>query len=949
MKPFLPPLIVVLLLVLYPSFLCAQQEIESIPPTFDSLIQVSRAYTAKTEFDSAFAVNVLAKEMALDCCGAQSAAYASYCFNEGRINDFMSRDEEAIVWYKRSLELRGEILGTTHIDYGKSLNNLATVYVELGQFAKAEPVFLESLKVRELTAGRESTDCARVLYNLSGLYLEMGDFERAELMALEAKGIRERLLGKQHELYARSLINLANISYGTQNYERSLSLSLEAKGVLEMQEALPFYTYVQVLDDLGAMYGQIGNYEESEVYYQQAADLRLQVFGENSSSYSLALNHLASVYRQTERYKKAEEALEKSLVVLEEIGQAEDNDYAYSLQDLADIYVIEKRFDLARELQNRALTIIGSHFPKYHPRYLRSLRSMAQIEERLGNDELAANLLRELASVEEKTLANAVRHLSEEELANFTKGFESNFYQYFSLAEHFPGITDVCYNKILLYKGFLQTKALELQQMAQYESATNEDFQQLRAVHDRLAALYVRSGQPEEEIVALEAQAYELEKSLVRQNAALRDVLQDINWQMVQGQLTEDAAAIEFVDYSGVSPDDSLINEYAALLLLPGTEIPIFIPLCQEDTLKKVLANSGQATAPFINALYGTKGAQLYQLLWAPIARELQQHSGINTIHYAAAGLLHRVNLAAIPTPDEGKVLAQRYELIMLGSTRQLAEQSLKISKDASRTAVLFGGINYGSIDALTIVDDTNSQFKSNINDDYPPQRGYDPDNGYWQQLSWTEVEVVSAEDLLNSKEYATELRIGDAASEASFKALNDTTFSPTILHIATHGFFFPKLDEEPEGEEQLAFRTSKRAMIRSGLVMADGNYAWTNGRPRQEGDEDGILTAFEVSRMDLQNTELVILSACETGLGDIKGREGVYGLQRAFKIAGARYLIMTLWQVPDFETQAFMTTFYLAWIDEGKTIPEAFRAAQMYMRARYKDAHKWAGFVLIE
>lgn len=146
-----------------------------------------------------------------------------------------------------------------------------------------------------------------------------------------------------------------------------------------------------------------------------------------------------------------------------------------------------------------------------------------------------------------------------------------------------------------------------------------------------------------------------------------------------------------------------------------------------------------------------------------------------------------------------------------------------------------------------------------------------------------------------------------------------------------------------------MAFRASERSMIRSGLVLADANYAWTYGQPRKQGADDGILTAYEVSKMDLRQTELVLLSACETGLGDIKGTEGVYGLQRAFKIAGARYLIMTLWQVPDFQAQAFMTTFYLAWLEENKTIPEAFWAAQAYMRARYGDAFQWAGFMLVE
>ncbi|MBP6810017.1 MAG: CHAT domain-containing protein, partial [Saprospiraceae bacterium] len=157
-------------------------------------------------------------------------------------------------------------------------------------------------------------------------------------------------------------------------------------------------------------------------------------------------------------------------------------------------------------------------------------------------------------------------------------------------------------------------------------------------------------------------------------------------------------------------------------------------------------------------------------------------------------------------------------------------------------------------------------------------------------------------------------------------------------------GFFFPDSDHP---------------MIRSGLLLAGANHAWKTGKPLKPGMEDGILTAYEISQMNLSNTELVVLSACETGLGDIQGNEGVYGLQRAFKIAGAKYLIMSLWQVPDKQTSLLMTTFYKKWLpsdaeakavkEQKMTIPEAFRAAQKELRDAGLDPYQWAGFVLVE
>ena len=136
--------------------------------------------------------------------------------------------------------------------------------------------------------------------------------------------------------------------------------------------------------------------------------------------------------------------------------------------------------------------------------------------------------------------------------------------------------------------------------------------------------------------------------------------------------------------------------------------------------------------------------------------------------------------------------------------------------------------------------------------------------------------------------------------------------------------------------------------MIRSGLILAGANPSWQGVEP-PAGKEDGILTAYEISQMNLSSTELVVLSACETGLGDVEGNEGVYGLQRAFKIAGAKYLMMSLWQVPDEETSEFMTTFYREWLG-GKTIRQAFRQTQQAMRENYpREPFLWAGFVLVE
>jgi len=211
---------------------------------------------------------------------------------------------------------------------------------------------------------------------------------------------------------------------------------------------------------------------------------------------------------------------------------------------------------------------------------------------------------------------------------------------------------------------------------------------------------------------------------------------------------------------------------------------------------------------------------------------------------------------------------------------------------------------------------------------------------------------MISAK--LKKKSITTTTYSGTDALEESFLSLSGKN-SPSVIHLATHGFYFPDTFIEKNrnnimfsSKGEVRLRYSDDPLLRSGLLMAGANLAW-KGQSLPTHVEDGILTAKEVSNMNLMNTELVVLSACQSGLGDVKGSEGVEGLQRGFKMAGVKYIIISLWQVPDIETIEFMDTFYNNWL-EGKDIRMAFHATQNKMRNKYKDEpFMWAGFVLME
>ncbi len=201
--------------------------------------------------------------------------------------------------------------------------------------------------------------------------------------------------------------------------------------------------------------------------------------------------------------------------------------------------------------------------------------------------------------------------------------------------------------------------------------------------------------------------------------------------------------------------------------------------------------------------------------------------------------------------------------------------------------------------------------------------------------------------ELFNTNKKTTRVITSTAATEESFKHLSG--HSPTILHLATHGFSLPDAEQKRKdnvNNNENQFTLADNPLLRSGIIMAGANRVWSGGTP-VAGKEDGIVTAYEISNLDLSNTELVVLSACETALGDIKGTEGVFGLQRAFKLAGVQNMILSLWQVPDRETAELMNLLYTNKL-KGMTIYEAFNKAQDIMRKKYSPYY-WAAFVLIE
>jgi CHAT domain-containing protein len=396
----------------------------------------------------------------------------------------------------------------------------------------------------------------------------------------------------------------------------------------------------------------------------------------------------------------------------------------------------------------------------------------------------------------------------------------------------------------------------------------------------------------------------------------------DVKWEPLQKTLKPDEASIEFVSYHIPNAGEGALAHYAALVVKPGAKNPAFVPLFSEVDFNKLISKSSSSEA-VVKKLYrstiksASSQAQpsdsLYHLIRKPLLPHLEK---VNTIYFAADGLINNLNLAAIIKPD-GRRLVEDYEFIQLSSTRNILKKN---PQPIFTNMQLWGGVQYDSATSST----TNRLAT-------------------FTYLPGTLTEINGIVSTANQSQIKAKTYVAAEANETAFKNLSGK--SPEVLHIATHGFFFPDPTTSTKAGEN-RFSQSENPLLRSGLALANANVNWTNQITSSE-KEDGILTAYEIADMDLSNTKLVVLSACETGLGDVKSGEGVYGLQRAFKMAGVNYLIMSLWQVPDLETKEFMQTFYTKSL-AGTPIRKAFRETQLEMNKKYQP-YQWAAFVLVE
>ena len=985
--------------------LAQQPDTVGVAARVDSLIKESRKCLGKRDFANALVINEAAEQLSLEKKGKISVEFGRACYNRGAIQlmkvEYGEAEEslllaksilsqyldKASLEYSRALvllgqlyadlgrlldsernllearDLREKLYGNKHPEYAKVMHRLGIVYYEMGAYEKSEESLLIAKSIREKSPGKESPDYTMTLNELANVYNQgQGEYEKAESTYLEVLATQEKILGKENLDYANTLSNLGTLYVITGNYPQAIKVHLEARDIRERVLGKEHQQYTASLHNLADAYHLSGQYQQALKLALEAKEIRGRTLGIEHPVYASTLHNLGTIYMDMGQYKEAEQLFLEAMGIREQKLGKDHILYAGVLKYLGLLYQQENRLQESEEILLEAKEKIANKLGTNHIQYIQCIHGLFKTYWHKKQYDEALTYLKEMEAAEMKLMLSSLRYLSEREIEAFKQKFSNSISESFSYIQIQPDISPLCYDNILFYKGYTQNALTRVSQVSQNNPSIATTYQAYKGYLKKLATEYSKPIAERKNVAEIEEKANTLEKELTRSVAGYGDAIRQVCWQEVQAALKPGQAAIEYVDYSYLDPKPTDSVMYAALVLKSGDVQPQFIPLFEKNELLPHLRGAtGGNNFLKINALYTSKPSASgqkspYELIWKPLEEALKN---ISTVYCASSGLLHYLNLAAIPVPD-GKPFGETRDIVLLGSTRSLA-----IDPKAGRLAIpnageqnspsdayLAGGIRYEGDSIMLSLANQNIAMRSTDHSGAPTFR---PDSsatraGDINYLPATATEVREIGQMLRAANFSTKVDTGFYASEEAFRSLGVGKPSPRILHLATHGYFFPdpKGKKSKDDGQESVFKMSEHPMIRSGLIMAGAKQAWLTGN-HPEGQEDGILTAYEISQMNLSSTELVVLSACETGLGQVSGNEGVYGLQRAFKIAGVKYLIMSLWKVDDRSTKAFMAEFYKQWLQGKQSIPQAFRAAQQAMRTKNPSPYDWAGFVLIE
>jgi CHAT domain-containing protein/Tfp pilus assembly protein PilF len=876
--------------------------------------------------------------------------------------------------FKRALEITEKAFGPGHPEVSVSLNNLAGLYYSESNLTDAEPLFQRALKIAKKAFGPDHSRTATSLNNLAVLYLDQGNYAAAEPLHQRALKIREKVLGPEHPSTATSLNNLAALYELQGNHAAAEPLFQRA---LEIREKAlgPDHPDVAVsLNNLATLYKSQGHYGTAEPLYRRALETKEKALGVDHPETATSLNNLASLYEFQGHDVTAEPLYRRALEIREKALGPDHLDTATCLNNLAGLYLSRGNYAAAEPLFKRTLKILENALGPDHPNTAVCLGNVGYLEWRRGCVDAARPLFARCLAIQIGQLERTAAVQTEQQQFLMAKDAAHHLSGWLSVtANNHESSASATWRYVLVWKGLTTTRQLTLRR-ALKDDPTYAAF---RRVSHQLSTLTLNPPLPpsspqalvawnerapelrhawEDQRAAMEREHERLEKELAQKWALFREEQRQrqVTPQAVQSALSGvsgHAALVDVLEYFHRGKADEPSESRIAAFIARGDRDVLRVELGAAKSIADLIERWRKSFGQSEDSRQAAR--ELRRRLWQPLGEHLE---GCDTVLISPDGQLIQFPWGALPGKEPGTYLLEERAIALIPTPQllpaTLAEEPRRPAADDP--VLLVGDIDFDA--EPMAADQAGREHEPTIDLGLvgglnPPARALEGTREEIDEIGKLRRTVFGARTALSelTKEQATE------------SALNESAPKARHLHIATHGYFeevhVPRgielasndrgLRASPTSFSALDQQAESMPLVRSGLLLASVN------RPRPSMVEDGKWTALEIGALDLSGVDMVVLSACDTGVGTIVGGEGVLGLQRSFHAAGARSCVTSLWKVDDVATQLLMVEFYRNLWEKKLGKLEALRQAQLSMlrggKARLLASAKSRGLELPE
>ena len=918
--------------------------------------------------------------------GQDTAGVATTLHHLGVVDFFKGDYKNAQAEWERALKIRERVLGPDHLDVAETANALANLYQTTGQFELARPLYERAVAIREHALGPDNPKVGDSLNNLASLLTVLGDYAAALPIAERSVQVKEKALGPDHPKVATSLTNLADIYDQTGNRERARALFERAAKILEKALGPDHPNVGSALNNVAEQLRRDGKFEEAKPLYVRVIAIWEKAHGPEHPRVALALSNYSLLLEADGQLDEAQKLEERAAAIREKALGPNHPELGESLGHLAEMLTAKGDYAAALPLYERAMAIAKTSLGPAHPMVAEEELGLSRVEAHRGSLTRSFDLSHDCERISRDHLRLTGRSFAEEQALRYAAERPFGLDLALSVAVERKGKVPTRD----LMDALIRSRAVVLDEMAaRYRSAAGSNnpevahlAEQLAAVRNRLANITVRG------LGGLDPEAYRAlidrtrddkeraERALGAASAEFADEQQRarVGLNEVAAALPPKSALVAYVVYRHqalakitsqastkaplVAPEKPVLS-VAAIVFAAGKPAPTVVGLGRVDAIDPLVrrwkqeasqgALSIRRSAAESEAAYREAGEALRRAVWDPVAAA--GIGGADRVFIVPDGSLNLVSFASLPVGNAKFLLELGPTIHYVSAERDLVPGAANAKRGVGLLAL--GGPDYdkGSPSPKSAASTTRSAGCASFE-----SLRFDPLPAAEREAG----EVVALFKTASASKSEADAQIayfhGASATEGAFKS---AVGGRRMLHLATHGFFlggdcqlaagatrgFKVVDDKPAATTNAGYVSP---LLLSGLALAGANQRAS----ATAGEEDGILTAEELAGLDLSGVEWAVLSACDTGVGEIQAGEGVFGLRRAMQLAGVHTLVMSLWPVDDEATRAWMTALYRGRLQEHLDTAAAVRNAGASVlksrRAGGLSTHPfyWAAFV---